>query len=457
MLRSVSERRDVIVVGAGLSGLAAARRLERAGADVEVLEARDRVGGRTLSRPLEGERVDLGGQWVAPTQPRVLALAEELGLQRFDQFAQGRKVVELRGQRKTYQGLLPGIGLLPLAELGMTLGRLELLARRVPLDDPLKSRRATELDAMSVDEWLRRNVRSRRARRVVEIATNAIFAAEPRDLSLLWFLFYLHSGGGIVKLSSIEGGGQAMRFVGGAQPLSEGLSERLERPVTLEAPVRAIEHDDDGVVVHSTSGTFRARHLVMAIPPPLAETIEFTPTLPEDRDRLHRTVTMGSVVKCIVAYERPFWRDQGFSGEAISDTGPVRAVFDDCSHDGRFAALLAFVLADEAKRFGRLSPEERRTAVVDHLGQLFGPEAKRATAYVDHDWSAETFSGGCYVGSMPPGAMAEVGRALRRPCGPIHFAGTETAKVWCGYFEGALEAGERAADEVVSRLRKQHV
>jgi monoamine oxidase len=452
-LWQVNARRDVIVVGAGLSGLTAARHLERAGADVEVLEARDRVGGRTLSRPLEGERVDLGGQWVAPTQTRVLALAEELGIERFAQYARGRKVVELGGCRRTYRGLLPSIGLLPLAELGMTLGRLELLARRVPLRNPLEARRAADLDEISVDAWLQRHVRSDRARRVVEIATNAIFAAEPRDISLLWFLFYLHSGGGMLALSSIDGGAQAMRLVGGAQTLSERLAQRLERPVTLQAPVRAIEHDGDGVIVHSTAGTLAARHAVMAIPPPMAADIEFTPALPERRDKLHRTVTMGSVVKCIVAYERPFWREQGFSGEAISDEGPVRAVFDDCSRDGDFAALLAFVLADEAKGFGRLTADDRRAAVVEHLGRLFGPEATRPVAYVDHDWSSETYTGGCYAGLMPPKALTELGPALRQPCGPIHFAGTETATNWCGYFEGALEAGQRAADEVVTLLR----
>ena len=449
--------RDVIVVGAGLSGLSAARRLERAGFDVEVFEARDRVGGRTLTRSLEGEPVDLGGQWVAPTQERVLALVDELGIARFDQCSTGKKVVELGGHRSTYRGLLPGIGLLPLAELGVTLGRLEWLARRVPLDDPTRARRADSWDALSVDAWLRRNVRSRRAREVVRIATNAIFAAEPRELSFLWFLFYLHSGGGVIRLSSIDGGAQAMRLVGGAQQISERLGEALARPVRLDAAVRAIEHAGDGLVVHTQTGTVSARRVILAVPPPMAARISFSPTLPRARDELHRTVVMGSAMKCIVVYERCFWRERGFSGEAISDRGPVRAVFDDCSADGRFPALLAFVLADEAKQFGRLAPGDRRKAIVEHLGRLFGPEASNPVAYLDHDWSTETYSGGCYVGLMPPGALRRAGSALRHPCGRIHFAGTETATRWCGYFEGALEAGERAADEVIAVLRDAHV
>jgi monoamine oxidase len=453
----VKERRDAIVVGAGLSGLSAARRLERGGADVQVLEARDRVGGRTLTRPLDGEPVDLGGQWVAPTQRRVLALTDELGIERFDQCSRGKKVMELGGERRTYRGLLPGIGLLPLAELGVTLGRLEWLARRVPLANPLEARRAETWDRISLEDWLRDHVRSPRARSVVRIATNAIFAAEPRDVSFLWFLFYLHSGGGVLHLSSIEGGAQAMRLVGGAQQIAERLSEKLTRPLELNAAVDAIEQGDEDVVVHSTAGTFSARRVILAIPPPLAANISFTPELPQTRVRLHQAVTMGSAIKCIVAYERPFWRERGFSGEAISDGGPVRAVFDDCSADGRFAALLAFVLADEAKQFGGMQPDARRAAVLEHLGRLFGPEAEHPVGYLDHDWSTETWSKGCYVGLMPPGALTEVGRDLRLPRGRIHFAGTETATQWCGYFEGAIEAGERAADEVIAALRGAHV
>jgi monoamine oxidase len=162
---------------------------------------------------------------------------------------------------------------------------------------------------------------------------------------------------------------------------------------------------------------------------------------------------MGCVTKCLVAYPRAFWREAGLSGEAISDGAPIRATFDACSPDGELSALLCFVIADQSRHFGGLPEDERRAAVVDHLVRLFGPEAAEPLDYLDMDWSRERFSGGCYVGWMPPGLLAEAGPALRRPAGRIHFAGTETARRWCGYFDGAIEAGARAADEVVDRLR----
>jgi monoamine oxidase len=162
---------------------------------------------------------------------------------------------------------------------------------------------------------------------------------------------------------------------------------------------------------------------------------------------------MGSVIKCIAAYDRAFWRQQGLSGEALCDRGPVRAVFDDCSEGGRHPALVAFVFGDEARRLSQVAPDRRRQEVLEALVLLFGPEAGRPSEYVDKDWTADPFSGGCYVGILPPGVLSSAGQALRAPVGRIHFAGTETATRWMGYMDGALEAGERAAGEVLEALR----
>ena len=177
-----------------------------------------------------------------------------------------------------------------------------------------------------------------------------------------------------------------------------------------------------------------------------------TPALPAGRAELHSGMPMGSVVKCIVAYERAFWREQGRSGEVVSDGEPIRVVFDDTSHDGRHPALLCFVLGDVARRFGPLPAAERQAQIVAHLVRLFGEAAASPRAYVDKDWVAEPWSGGCFVGVMGPGLMTRAGEALRRPVGRLHFAGTETAVRWCGYLDGAIESGERAAAEVLARL-----
>ncbi len=337
----------------------------------------------------------------------------------------------------------------------MRAAQIELLCRTVPLADPARARRAAAWDRMSVADWLRTSVRSQGAREMVTIATQMVFAAEPKDLSFLYFLFYARSGGGFMRLTEIDGGAQERRFVGGAQELSLRMAALLGGRVRLDHAVTAIAQDARGVTVRGPRGEVRATYAILAVPPALAARIDLGPARTPARAALERAMPMGSVIKCIATYARPFWRQAGLSGEAISTDGVVRATFDDSAPDvahGGQAALVAFVIGDPAKQWsGR--PEARRAAVLADLVRLFGPEAAAPVHYVDRDWTQEEWSAGCYVGVMPPGVMTELGHALRAPLGRIHIAGTETATKWAGYFDGALTAGERAAAEVAARRR----
>jgi monoamine oxidase len=444
---------EVIIVGAGLAGLTAARKLHRAGVDVVVLEAQDRVGGRTYSKALsDGYVIDLGGQWVGPTQDRVIALADELGVERFTQFDTGRKSMSIGGEISTYKHTIPSLPIWSLVDLQWVIMKVDRLAKKVPLDRPFSAKKAREWDAMTVETWKQNNVRTAKARTAFDFAVRAIFAAEPNEVSFLHFLFYVRSGGGFMRLASIPEGAQQERFVGGAQQLSDVMADELGDRVRLEHPVRAIERDDDGVTVRTDAATFRAARVIVAIPPTLCGRIDYTPELPARRDQLTQRMPMGSVIKCIAAYKRPFWRDAGYSGEVLADTGAIQLGFDDCSHDGSHAALVGFMLGENAREWTARPEDARRQAVLAEFARFFGSEALSPVEYAEKDWLAEPWSRGCYVGFMPPGVHTTIGDALRAPVGRIHWAGTETATQWNGYMDGAIESGERAAGEVVDGL-----
>lgn len=450
---TAGNRWDVIVVGAGLAGLAAERRLLDRGARTLVLEARDRVGGRTLSHRLSaGFVVDLGAQWIGPGQDRVADLVKALGLTTLEQYCFGKKVLALGASVRTYASDIPSLPFLGLIDLGMNLRRLESLCRQVPIESPFAARKAEEWDGMTVETWKRRHVHTRGARALLDIGVRALFASEPSEVSLLHFLFYLHSGGGLLNLTTIHGGAQQTRLVPGCQEIARRLANDLGDRIAFESPVHAITEDPGGVTIHSDGRAFHGRFAILALSPALASRIRYEPPLSPRRDLLTQRMGLGSVIKCVAVYDRPFWRGHGFSGEAVSDTGPLTLTFDDSPPDTSHGALVGFILAREARAWGARSAEERRQAVLTSLTRFFGAEAGRPIEYVDHDWTAESWSRGCYVGLMPPGVQTGYGDALRTPSGRIHWAGTETATRWNGYMDGALESGARAADEVLARL-----
>lgn len=441
-----------------MAGLSAAERLVGDGRSVLVVEARDRVGGRVLNEALDPSDpsdptkvIEVGGQWLGPTQDRARALAQRLGLRLHPTHTGGDSLLERRGGRLLrYRGNIPAINPLVLADVAQAQARLDRMARRVPLDAPWTGPRAQHHDATTFATWLSRNVAMREARELLQVAIGAVWACEPPDVSLLHVLFYIHSGGRFGDLIGTRGGAQQDRVVGGTQLLATGLAAGLGDRVLLGHPVRRIVCDDGGAtVVADGCNELRARRVIVALPPALAGRIDYTPALPAARDQLTQRMPMGSVIKCMAVYDEPFWRRDGLSGQAVSLAGPVSVVFDNSPQSGAPGVLLGFLEGRQARQLSMVSQDKRRDAVVGTFARLFGPRAARPQRYLDKDWSVEPFSRGGYTAVMPPGTWTGFGSALRAPVGRIHWAGTETAKVWNGYIDGAIRSGEDSAEEAI--------
>jgi monoamine oxidase len=441
---------DVVVVGGGLSGLRAARELADAGREVVVLEARERVGGRLYNATLgDGVTVDLGGQWVGSDHGRVQRLAAELGIEIFPQHGGGRNLLDVGGRRRRYRGTIPRIDPRGLWDLFVVRRRLHRLAQAVGAEEPWAAERAAELDGETLAEWCERNVRSKIARDLMGLAARTVWGEAPEQLSMLHVLFYVAAAGSFDKLIDTEGGAQQDRLDGGAQLLPLGLAESLGDQVRLGAPVSRIAHDGAGVRVEAAGLAVEAERAIVAMPAAIAARIELEP-LPPGRAELAERLRPGALSKCMALYEEPFWRADGLSGEAVTDAGPVTLTFDSSPRDGSAGVLLGFVGGPEARELAALPAAERRAPVLACFERLYGPRAAEPVEYAEQTWAEEEWSGGGPTSNFGPGGWTACGPVLREPAGRLHWAGTETATVWSGYMEGALQAGERVAAEVIA-------
>jgi len=452
MMESYQET-ELVVIGAGYAGLTAASLARKAGKQVVVLEARDRVGGRVWTDHFpDGTYIDRGAQWAGPGQDRFYALARQTGVETFPTHDAGLSLLCMDQRMKQYKGLIPPLPIPALLSLDFAIKKMNRLSAGIDPSAPWNHRRAREWDGMTLGGWMRAQLKSRRARRLFTIAMEAIFAANPDELSFLFSLFYTRSGKNLDTLMNIRNGAQQDRLLGGADLPARRLAETLGDSLRLQAPVRAVRADDASVEVSGDGFTVKAKALIIAIPPSQVLKIRFEPGLPVMKTQLMQRMPMGCVWKCYAIYEKPFWRTQGLNGLVATDFGYTSLVFDNSPRDGEKGILMGFVLADKARAFSNLGETERKASILSSLTRFFGPAAANPLLYTDQCWATEEWSGGCYTGIMGPHTMTAFGPELRRPTGRIHWAGTETSDIWNGYIDGAIRSGERAAAEVLAFL-----
>jgi len=457
---------DVCVVGAGFAGLTAARDLVNAGKSVVVLEARNVVGGRVQNHELGGGKVsERGGTFVGPTQDHVLDLAKQLGVDTFDTYDTGQNVYMADGQRSTYSDTGP-TGTAPLdpailPELLLAVQQLDSMAGQVPVDAPWNASSAADWDGQTLETWIKANSASDKFRRLVPLATRPIFGAEPRELSLLFVLFYIAASGNETNPGTFErnfdtrNGGQMWRLAGGSQQIALRIHQQLGHRVVLGSPVRRILQKNGRVTVTSDRYTVNCKRVIVAIPPTLAGRIDYHPILPPERDQLTQRYGQGTLTKVAAVYDKPFWRDKGLTGQAVSIDGLVSATFDDSPQDGGVGGngiLFGFVGGDSARAYSRLTPQEGRDRILGEFASFFGDEARSPQSFFDTRWTAEQWTRGCPVGIAGPGTLLAYGDQMRLPYGKIHWAGTETSTYVNGYMDGAVRSGQRAAKEALDEL-----
>ena len=443
---------DVCVVGAGLAGLTAARRLSQSGRSVVVLEARDRVGGRVWTETSDsGVPVDMGGCFVGPGHDRLHALAKETGVATFKTFVDGDNVLATGGKVRRYRGDIPRISPAALLSAGQAIARMNRMAKTLPVEAPWDAPQAAAWDAESVRSWVTSaRVPTRLARELVEATVRACLTADPSEISLLAWLFLVRASDGVESLMNIAGGYQDSQFEGGVGQIPDAMAADLGDAAVREAPVTAVMQNGERVTVVSERATVTARRVVLALPRALAGGIRFEPALPGDHVALLHAVPAGCEVKTVVLYEEPFWRAEGVSGATVATDDLIEVTLDTTQPGFGPGVIATYSAGPRARALWSLSAADRRAAVVKMLTTRLGPRAASPLEVMERNWAEERWTRGCSCAHFPTGVLTQYGRLLREPVGRVHWAGTETATTSFGAMDGAVRSGERVCEEILA-------
>ncbi|WP_161927206.1 flavin monoamine oxidase family protein [Gordonia crocea] len=430
----MAQEADVVVIGAGFAGLTAARALLEAGASVRVLEAASRVGGRALTETsAANSAVDLGGQWVGSQHSELRALVADMGIDLFPSYDVGKQTVLVGGRP---------IPLVSMTGAGVAVG-LTRLALAVRSGVGVR-------DDRRLSDWLA-TVKPKQARRLLDVALTELTCRHADDVSISAVADMFAGSGGIREMLTVRGGAQDSLIVGGAGALAEAMADELGDRIALNERVTEIEQSTAGVTVGTAGGAMRASRVIIAVAPPATTRIVYRPALPGAHTELQHSLRMGSVYKAVAVYPRPFWRDHGCDGQALMLDGPIRSAFDVSPPDGP-GHLCVLVPGPAAVGLDALSADARRVAVLRAVADHFGPGVASPLSFHEKSWQHDQFAEGGYMGLPTLRQLAAVRAERARPTGRIHWAGTETADRFNGYFEGAIRSGRRAAGEALAAL-----
>jgi monoamine oxidase len=444
---------DVIIIGAGYAGLAAAQQLKHAGKNILLLEARDRVGGRIHTQVLpDGNYIDIGGQWIGPGQTRMYELAKANDVTTFPSYYKGKSTLYFNNKTKHYRGIIPPLPLFALLSLDAAIKKINKLSKTISLDQPWVSDNAAKWDNISLYDWMQQQMKNEKAKTLFTVAAEAIFATDASKISMLQALFYTKSGKDFDTLMNIKNGAQQDRISGGAQAIANKMAAGMQHLIKLNHAVSAINQQADGVTVSGEGFSYTAAKAILALPPTVARTVHFLQELPKAKQVFLENNFMGTVIKCYAIYKEPFWRQQKLNGLCAAPGQAVSVTFDNSPLDANKGMLMGFVLANKAVELLALTEAERKQIVLDCFTTYFGRQAATPEHYIDKSFTEEPWTQGCYAGMMPLNAWTISGTGARMITGNIHWAGTETATQWNGYMEGAVRSGERAAKEILDNL-----